>query len=1093
MPELGLDTDIFTEFGDEGFSPGLFVGDSIEQIDKKQQDLDAPKDEPSLLEGFKAGRRLEGTFDAVVDINERHRLQLDKDYKFPEPGSDEHKRVTEGIPQAFIDDGLFDEAFSAQHTEIIREQFLERQEAQKTLNELGGTGIALRISAAILDPSTLALAILTGGAANLAMKGNRLRRALKTGALASVENAAIETLIVEADAVRTPVDILYAALGGAALGGPIGALRKGEQALLDKAFTRVADRQDRVILKGAGIGSESHINRADVDAVLERAEFQRQLDIDAMPANRSVGAAQTRVDDPLVPEPGVDEIPDSVVFANAPKSRFTKARFSLAGRLGASNNPFVRFIADRLIEDNVGKVDGRVVGFTAELVANRLRQTIEATFYRPYNPAFKAWKAATGNKGLGARRKYNTEIIRAIREQDFSDPNIGKAAKSFKQAIDDLGNEAKDAGVKGFENITTRPDFVPRIIAKDKVRMLSAKYGKQMPRMIANAIRAQQPGLDAKTAEKVGKAYWQTIRRVSAGFDDVDRVFGSDTQDALRQMLRESGDIGEEAIEDIVTQLKPKAADAGAIARGKRRTLLDENTDLKMHDGEVVKFTDLLENDAQSLLSLYTRQVSGQVGLAQHGFKSRADFDRILNRARSHGDELGMATSDIDRDIRRLEFAYDAISGRPLESDPTSVFARTGRTLRDLNFVRVMNQVGFAQLAEIGNLLGIGGWRGVMQNIPEMGRFLGRVKETGEIPDQLSRELEELVGFGSDRLRHQVHTRYDALSPSGDNEPIGIFGERFDHGLAATKRFVTDISGMAPVNTVLHRMTTRVISQRFLTAALSGKRVYKTARLRQMGLEDADLEQINAALRKHAITENSGVTGRKLRSLNVEQWARQDPDSLDKFTNTLFRASRRVIQENDIGSMSDLMHSTTGKLMVQFRSFMINAWEKQLLNGIAARDLEAFQAFTMSMVFGGLAFVLQMQVQSVGRPDRKEFLAKRLNTASIAKAAFQRAAFASLIPAAVDTIWQTTYGDDPIFAYGRSTGLASNILLGNPTADLTNKAQQAIRGVIQSATRSDKDLSQETTRAIQSLFPLQNAIGVRNVMEAVHQQFPKRP
>ena len=53
-----------------------------------------------------------------------------------------------------------------------------------------------------------------------------------------------------------------------------------------------------------------------------------------------------------------------------------------------------------------------------------------------------------------------------------------------------------------------------------------------------------------------------------------------------------------------------------------------------------------------------------------------------------------------------------------------------------------------------------------------------------------------------------------------------------------------------------------------------------------------------------------------------------------------------------------------------------------------------------SVLFGGLAYTLQTHVNSIGRDDKESFLEERLSVTEIGKAAFQRAGWFSLFPAA---------------------------------------------------------------------------------------------
>lgn len=170
-------------------------------------------------------------------------------------------------------------------------------------------------------------------------------------------------------------------------------------------------------------------------------------------------------------------------------------------------------------------------------------------------------------------------------------------------------------------------------------------------------------------------------------------------------------------------------------------------------------------------------------------------------------------------------------------------------------------------------------------------------------------------------------------------------------------------------------------------------------------------------------------------------------------------------------------------------------YTKQLLAGVNARDWEAFSAAMTSMFFGGLFYVGQQILNAQGRPDKQEWLEERLSTASIGKAAFQRAAFSSFIPMGVDFLWGFG-GGEPVFDY-RSSGLRSGggglmaSLLSNPTADLIQKAQQAGQGATASFLNPDYDFSQRDWWALSSTLFFQNAFIVRNGLYMMSSGLPR--
>ena len=101
----------------------------------------------------------------------------------------------------------------------------EDVERDRAFAQHGWSGVAARVAAGVLDPFGIMLGILTGGG-HLAAKGNRFAHIIKTAASVSVENAAIEALLVKSDTQRDTKDIVIAATGAAILGSGIGAVAR---------------------------------------------------------------------------------------------------------------------------------------------------------------------------------------------------------------------------------------------------------------------------------------------------------------------------------------------------------------------------------------------------------------------------------------------------------------------------------------------------------------------------------------------------------------------------------------------------------------------------------------------------------------------------------------------------------------------------------------------------------------------------------------------------------------------------------------------------------------------------------------------------
>lgn len=1124
---------------DDEFRYGIptTVSDASQRL--AQQRIEDSK--PGIGEAWGMARDLESIKGASVNLAAEMAYDADPNYRLKD---DNWEELTKDIPTE--DQHIFGDARSAQHARWIREQYLSEIDKQQRLGTMGASGIALQFGAAIFDEGNLALALIpelaaVGGAHKL----TRLQRALRVGAYSAAENAAVESYLQQASQTRGAEDIMYAALAGFALGAPIGAIRRGEaQATVQtdaeaeamaEAARRAAEGLDRQVVdditKDAEGGTKAdqpdkesiytdedyvHSRRMlnnyedalkylqrgtdnlddvpeelqdivkkyqdDPEGLALELEMHRQ-ELDEIEANfdRSTGAMQvdqSRVPDELRPDdqPTPEEL-------NAPTTVFGKLRYDMVGRIMSSQNPLARFFGSKLAEDAVGHADGRIQKATASEYATRLQDTALTNVYRAAEPALKMWAKEQGlpfHTNLTNRSAFFTEVSRSIREGGTGNVHVDKVAQQMAAEFNELRRLASEANVKGFRGIEENPNYLPRLHNKQLINELNNKYGKgQMIDLIAGAIRRAQSDLDSDMVMKIARGYWSKIYKMANNHDtEFAHPISRESADFVRELLEEAGVHGDELEGMVESFLRTKPRE-GRVKYAKFRTGMDESFSMKLKDpaGRMVDvgIAELFENDAEKLFSHYARTVSGHIAVADKlGIRSKAEWETQKARINAHGHRIGMSQKDIDSDIKKLDTLYRGITGSPLETDANSTFARNARLLRDFNFVRIMNQVGFAQLAEIGTLLGTAGWRATLKHVPEI-RNVYKTAKDGKLDDEFLAELEVIAPIGTDRLRNQVATRFD-------EHGFESYG-KIDQTLQIGKRITGDISGMSWVNIALHRMASRAIAQKFLNTAM-GKGGFSAKRLASYGLSEEDFGKISKMMKEHATLENSAFGKGKIRKLNFEDWT--DPEAKQLFSDAMFRAGRKVIQANDIGNTHEFMHSTLGKIITQFRSFMLVAWSKQTLHALHMRDIEAFNSFMFSMAFGGLAYVAQTSVNYAG--DSKE-LEKRLDPVTLAGSAFMRSGMASLIPAAVDTV--AGYGDfEKVFGYGRSTGLGAGLIMGNPTADAVMKMGELPK--LLSNVRSDRDFSQKQFRDLTSLMFFSNATGVRNVLGAIQDELPRQ-
>ena len=265
-------------------------------------------------------------------------------------------------------------------------------------------------------------------------------------------------------------------------------------------------------------------------------------------------------------------------------------------------------------------------------------------------------------------------------------------------------------------------------------------------------------------------------------------------------------------------------------------------------------------------------------------------------------------------------------------------------------------------------------------------------------------------------------------------------------------------------------------------------------RYRNIGFSDSELQGVFESIRKNSTFIEGGLTGRKIRRLNIDQW--EDQDLANKMSLYMSRHLRRIVQENNYGEMLFIgTDSGLGKTMLQFRNFVITAYSKQLLHGLHMRDFTAFSSAMTSTFIAGLVYVAQTHIQAIGKSpeEKQDFLDKRLSYLSIGSAAFQRSTYSTLLPTFIDTI-RDPFGAEPLFNY-RSSGLDINLVTGNPTYRLFEKGYGAVKSIGTAIADDEYDFSKQSLYKLKAIGPYQNMLGFTNILQYLidNSDLPDKP
>lgn len=821
------------------------------------------------------------------------------------------------------------------------------------------------------------------------------------------------------------------------------------------------------------------------------------------------------------------------------------ARFDFFAAMSSDINPTMRKMANLLVRDSTPKAGN--ANYVRPVAVSEIKAIVQDTYMGAFHKAndvhLKAWLLEQKALGRFKMASMNTPAVREEfanlwarlkRGERLAVNELGYNTQASRKAVDAMVDEMKtnydsllqimkQSGIEGAENVAENFNYINRKYSPTKMqKVLEQPNGLQyLKTFLVNAMQdTMLRGVKSKPLTNAQKMVIAenliTIVQKSGmtrGGINLDFIVTSmQKREMFRRTLADHG-LDESEIDSIVNSLfKVPAGSAGSASYLKRRIKFDEGyTDGKMN------FSDLLENNGEVLFLNYLHAVTGDIALASKGIKSRGDWTRLRQQvlddyANSPNlNKPGLRGKwnqwQMNNEIQAMDMVYSFIKGRPLAENPGGLAPTIGRFIRKLNYSRVMNQVGFANMAEMGNVTGLLGWRYTMKHVPEFRRVMKRVAN-GEKENKFIEEIDRTVGYvGNHKLLQQVTNRIDDFGSGVNPNAISKAENWLDRG----NRFTNTWSGQFGTTSSMQVFTVSEFTHKWASFAL-GKGEHPFAklitarknrmtkegmqlRMDDLGISPQMLERINKEFAKHT-KWTKGELGTRIALANFDKWALETRAA---YIMAMRRLAHRVVQQADIGEKAYFgflkeygmdASGHLGQIAYQFRSFMFTSWAKQFLYGLKMRDAIVFDSFMNSMIWAGMMYTAQMSIQAQLHPNKEEFLETRLAPDVIAKAAFQRAAFASLMPIGANLVG-SLYTDVPIFGY-RTSGLDSNIITGNPTYSLIfQKLMPTIKAISQSTFNPNRQFSSGDANKAIGILPYYNLIGVQNILRSLAGKFPE--
>jgi hypothetical protein len=776
----------------------------------------------------------------------------------------------------------------------IKTKIDRERDNEKLLQDSGALGFAAVMAAGVFDPVNL---IPVGGAAykSYTMGGSILKGASNTARAGLLSSTVAEAALHATQETRTygesGVNIAGATLLSGVLGGAVGYI--GGRGLKDL---------------GVKIEDELVIPRPDEPDINEPRSIILGGDSAGAMAVRNTTMAEETLSNAWGLEKGL-------------------ARLNPKLRLATSASIESRRYAQDLIETPFyyEKNDAGIANPVAIETIVAMQDARAAKVIDVQNNTFTKYKKRMKAEGGGSLpyQEFREEISKALRRNDtHAIPEVQEMARAYRKEVFD---PLKDAAIKvGLlpEDVKTKTadSYLYRWWDKQKV---AAKRNELHP-VILDSLK-----LEVQKMRAAG---------VKANPDKVD---------LLDMSVDELSQIVDDIIDNILGGADTRIPyDLPVAARGplKKRVLNF------VRDDAVEGF---LVNDAEAVARQFIRTMAPDIAIKERfgelniigkdGIitqKINDDYNTLIDNAKTEKERMGLQKLK-NSDIRDVDAIVNQIRGTyGIPENPDSVITRTGRAIRNLNYISKLGGVTASSIPDVGRAVMVHGMiRSFKDGIVPLVTNFKALKLS-------AREVKE-AGTALDMT---LNTR--ALTLAELNDPY-LRGNKFERGLQGLSNTFGKFTLMAPWNTALKQFSGVVTQGRVIDSvakSVQGNIKPKDARyLNMIGIDANMAKRIAKQLDNHG----DDIDGVKI--ANTKDWT--DSGATLAYRAAIKKEVDRIIVTPGAGDLPLILKGTeAGKMIGQFRSFSFAATNKILISGLQERDAAFMNGVILSVGLGMLSY-----------------------------------------------------------------------------------------------------------------------------------------
>jgi hypothetical protein len=928
----------------------------------------------------------------------------------------------------------------------MQEQMRGVMEDKRILSASGASGMAASMAAGIVDidslliplGGTVAGKIVAKGTAKAGIAGTRIGGVL-TGATAGAEAA---LLVGGSNAMLNNTgdasDIPHMLLSNMALGGVIGGASKLDYDMMDKS-AKAAD--EYLAARDAGFTLKYGSSTAGAAQAVRVPNYASNLrestrtwfdkangDPNAMATFDAIKTGRSDITNPDSQIGAMADVAQGLVDKTPLKSLFSD--------LGSYGLVGSKIAHDLLMHPGGLIVNTRSGALFKEMYNGEILQPLMG--YRDLalsyaNKANVTIKDKTANMFVtqDTFKQFNRDIMVEMERRyhgDAPDPHTPKEVMDMADAIDKSTERALNTmkgmqgenPVFGSEELNWKSGYIPR--KWDGKAMLEHGNWKEIEDALKVSYKSVYGnlGVQPETVDRIVGAIINRSRALGEGIDtNLVGLLRSEGKEYLRDMMHTMG-VSKNDTDSFINAITGQAAERSKLGNLKDRIELD----LRVPVGNSGKMLlDFVDQDVHKLMHQYAHRVSGTSALARKGYQ-RGDLTALEEAVVDEANAMGKADTERARNIVKTALSY--YGGGPVNKG----LSPEVMTLTRLTRMSMLGTMGLTQMGELGSVLATNGWEAVSKHlIPELKAVINGTDTA------TARELHNaFVVMGKDHILFDAKLALEEANrnPYIQHEYMNSLNNVVSYG----ERIFNYTSGFNHAMSFSQNLavaSTQSKIYQILSKGQLGDAAYR--RMLDLGLDETLVDALQGYISKGVIKDTpEGV------QMNFDKWKASD---LQDYKLAIHNFTSRMVQKQLAGEGSYWTTTELGRILGQFRTFPLLAFQKQFLRNMKHGDSEAVNAVMYSLMTAGVAY----SAAQVAKGNTQNLSPER-----IAKGAINYSSQIGWMPMAVDPMLAIMGLDDYQFngynPYGSTSQGVIPLPPVFPTANKLVRLPAAILGSV---------------------------------------------